>query len=487
MKQAPSLTKLLCGILLILGMAGCTKEHTVYIDAPYACFTVQTYDPYGSFLINNQSTFVDSSFYFRNCSDSSADISYKWDFGDGTTSELKHPKHRYTKRGQYKVSLFVSNAGKAFDTVSVTLFARMGQQLINQGEKVNLSPVAVVENPDLGFTVLASKDYNTGQFLYHLDSLMKQVSMKTLPSGYRLNAMTRSADGNYVFTGNTNGSDQQNQLIKLSPDGTLLWSKQTGAAENYLSAISTLADGGYGIVGTRPVPAGNGNFNYHTLLRKTDGDGNVQWEKLLDREGMLFSGNAVFEQDGAVVAGVKRAVNGCLDCDSLLIVKVNNSGQVVWQNTVFWGLNWNNWLDTKITKIANGNYAVANGSFRGLYYFSPGGVFLDRRLAVNRVHAMAGLGDSKIVVMEEEPGNGFRMIVNQYDLQGVQGWTVRPDGRLKIGNGYSCCSSSWPRSLLPLRKGGYLATAEMIRNNYSTGSYYSEMLLLQVDESGNIK
>ncbi len=36
--------------------------------------------------------------------------SYKWSFGDGTYSKGKNPVHKYTKAGNYTVSLTVSNA-----------------------------------------------------------------------------------------------------------------------------------------------------------------------------------------------------------------------------------------------------------------------------------------------------------------------------------------------------------------------------------------
>ena len=35
---------------------------------------------------------------------------WHWDFGDGTTSEERHPQHIYTKKGLFNVSLTISNA-----------------------------------------------------------------------------------------------------------------------------------------------------------------------------------------------------------------------------------------------------------------------------------------------------------------------------------------------------------------------------------------
>jgi PKD repeat protein len=35
--------------------------------------------------------------------------STKWNFGDGTTSTVKNPSHKFTKAGKFKVVLTVSN------------------------------------------------------------------------------------------------------------------------------------------------------------------------------------------------------------------------------------------------------------------------------------------------------------------------------------------------------------------------------------------
>jgi PKD repeat protein len=42
--------------------------------------------------------------------------SWTWDFGDGTTSTLRHPSHDYTTNGRYTVRLTVRNAGGSSTT-----------------------------------------------------------------------------------------------------------------------------------------------------------------------------------------------------------------------------------------------------------------------------------------------------------------------------------------------------------------------------------
>ena len=49
---------------------------------------------------------------------SSGAISWFWDFGDGTTSNLQSPTHTYATSGNYTVSLYVENLNKSWDEIN---------------------------------------------------------------------------------------------------------------------------------------------------------------------------------------------------------------------------------------------------------------------------------------------------------------------------------------------------------------------------------
>jgi PKD repeat protein len=68
------------------------------VKAPIAAFTAHPTSGYAPLKVafNEKSTGVHTS--------------YKWSFGDGTSSTEKNPVHKYTKVGNYTVSLTVSNA-----------------------------------------------------------------------------------------------------------------------------------------------------------------------------------------------------------------------------------------------------------------------------------------------------------------------------------------------------------------------------------------
>lgn len=51
-----------------------------------------------------------------------APLTYTWDFGDGTTSAIKEPGHKYTSPGEYAVSATVSNSqGSDSKTITITI------------------------------------------------------------------------------------------------------------------------------------------------------------------------------------------------------------------------------------------------------------------------------------------------------------------------------------------------------------------------------
>jgi gliding motility-associated-like protein len=51
--------------------------------------------------------------------------SWQWDFGDGTTSTLQNPRHRYLASGLYDVRLVVTSANGCIDTVTQASFIRV--------------------------------------------------------------------------------------------------------------------------------------------------------------------------------------------------------------------------------------------------------------------------------------------------------------------------------------------------------------------------
>ncbi len=123
------LTKLLSALILILAISllGCQKE------------------PSANFTASKISAIANEAILFTN-STTNGDH-YKWEFGDGTTSEEKNPSHSYATIGDYMVSLTAySKNGKKSNSIS-------------QKISIGLSPVCVYS-----FTPQFPKPNETVQF-----------------------------------------------------------------------------------------------------------------------------------------------------------------------------------------------------------------------------------------------------------------------------------------------------------------------------------
>ncbi|BAV06189.1 PQQ-like domain-containing protein [Filimonas lacunae] len=484
-KKLPVIHYYFWAVLACVAGACSRKEIITVMQQPDACFVAKANTAsYGSWYLTETYThFIDSPFYFTSCYDSVTNAQWRWNLGDGTITETPKPVHSYAKRGNYTVSL-VMKSDNLYDTVTKNVSVILGQQSVTLPGVSSLWAVAMEETTGYEWQVLARDEYATTYYLVQLDSLLKVKSKTLLPSGYVLPSMCLAADGNYIFPGTTSGAGYYNELLKLKADGTVLWRKTFSTNESYGYAAQT-PDGGYGMVGnsvgTGPIYI---NDDYPTVIQKTDGDGNVQWKKVLDNEQMVQASDAVFGQDGVVVAGVKRKVNtNCSDCDSLLIVKLNNSGSVVWQNTVLWGLNTESLASVRILALTNGGYAVYNKSGQGIYLFSSTGEFTNRLLAPNRLTQVTNSGDGHLIALQMQSSNGFRMQLSKVSMEGETMWSIFPNGNQPSGNSSSCCADSWPITIRPLRNGGTIAVASTVNiNNYS----YS-VTLLEFDDAGKLK
>jgi len=108
-------------------------------------------------------------------------------------------------------------------------------------------------------------------------------------------------------------------------------------------------------------------------------------------------------------------------------------------------------------------------------------------LAPDQVTSVVNSGDGNLIVLQTEWGNGFRMGIRQISLDGVQQWYAYPDGRQKTPGGYSCCSSSQPVAIQPLRNGGTIVTGYRVNNNASDYGIHTNIILLELDETGKPK
>jgi large repetitive protein len=72
--------------------------------------------PDADFVFNPEKSFIPDPVFFADKSSPSV-IRHDWDFGDGTTSSQRNPRHHYTEVGEYTITLIVEDFNGCLDTV----------------------------------------------------------------------------------------------------------------------------------------------------------------------------------------------------------------------------------------------------------------------------------------------------------------------------------------------------------------------------------
>ncbi len=486
--------KILVGTIFIALAAlwySCKKieDVQVTVDTPSSCFKTFAMQKYYPALTQSTTVLIDSTVYFKNCSDSSATITYKWDFGDGATSELKDPRHKYSDDGKFTVTLITSEKGLAFDTAKVEIQVAVGQKNLVSPGKINNSAIDIQEDEN-EFVLLGVKNdatvfpYVYNYYISRIGRKLNIKSTKTYPTTTKFSAFCLSNNGGLILTGTTSGNTLNNEIIKTDKDGTVISSKAVGVLNNYV-CISKSQDNGYFLLGTRLITEGYNQREVNVLV-KTDIDGNLSWERVFNNDIKISTGvNLVVENNGVVMAGVKKkqgTVPGCSYCDSVIIAKYSNNGDLIWKNTVEWSVNSDNFFSTRIAKLNNGGYVVNNSNVRAVFFFSSTGEFTDRKLLSSSVKAMAVSASGSIFALLEEWGNGFRAKTVGLSSEGSAKWTAGIDGTIIGPNGtWGCCFDSWPVIVRELKLGGAIVVANTVN---SQQNYIYVPTLLKLDDQG---
>lgn len=225
--------------------------------------------------------------------------------------------------------------------------------------------------PDFPYHMLATADGNfflAGYSYSYGGGDMDILLMKIDPAGTLLwtktyggngNDMGRdiiqTADGNYMIIGSSNSpglGDQNANLIKIDPSGTILWSKLYGGTSNdYGNCVKQTSDGGYIMIGQTFSFGSPGGDAY---LVKLNSNGDTTWTKqfggTLNDEGYYIT----VATDGGYVFLVRDSSNVGQDID-IRMIKTDANGTIVW-NKVYGG----NKKDTPkmVQNTSDGGYII---------------------------------------------------------------------------------------------------------------------------------
>jgi hypothetical protein len=206
------------------------------------------------------------------------------------------------------------------------------------------------ENGDIhgnkgGFDYWILKLNYTGQLEWQ-----KSLGGSSLDLAYRIQ---QTADGNYVVFGGTKSidgditgkitSDADYWLVKLDPEGSILWEKTIGGiGHEEGSSIELTDDGGFILSGftdsnNGDVTGNHGDFDAH--LVKTDNDGNIQWSRCYGGMYNDAARDARQTADGGyIMTGYTNSndgdVSGNHGGQDAWVVKLDADGLIQWQKTL---------------------------------------------------------------------------------------------------------------------------------------------------------
>ena len=146
-------------------------------------------------------------------------------------------------------------------------------------------------------------------------------------------SVIQTGDSGYALAGWTTSSGDvfgDCYLVKTDSLGNMQWNKTYGGtAEDHAYSVVQTSDGGYALAGyTRSFGAGY----YDAWLVKTDGSGNMQWNKTYGGYGQDVAYSVVQASDGGyALAGYTASFGaGSFDC---YLVKTDGAGNMLWNQS----------------------------------------------------------------------------------------------------------------------------------------------------------
>jgi len=140
-----------------------------------------------------------------------------------------------------------------------------------------------------------------------------------------------TSDGGYILVGYTSGGylDGKVWLIKTDSQGNEQWIKKYDRNMYDVGhSVKQTSDGGYIITGLTGTFSGS---THDLWLIKTDSNGNKQWDKVFDKDGIGDNGNSILQTSdgGYIICGRANGGDGKRDGD-IWVIKTDSSGDIQW-------------------------------------------------------------------------------------------------------------------------------------------------------------
>jgi hypothetical protein len=301
-----------------------------------------------------------------------------------------------------------------------------------------------------------------------------------------VNALIPTSDGGYAVAGLASSpalSAAANQpvsyfwLVKIDSGGDIQWSNiypQTGNDAGANSVVQT-SDGGYALIGTS-IPS-NGT-DQEVWLIKTDSNGNLQWNKIVETGYTYNSVISLLQTKGGDYVLDGSGSSGATGNTGWLI-ETESNGNLLWKQT------YENVVPRALIQTSDGGFAIASASGELIKTDSKGNVNWETSYPSGTLNFGGSLfqtsdGGYAIAGVKNVPGT------EPSSTGGSQVWLVKTDSQGNLQWQSTLNSSTQIDSvtnLIQTKDGGY-AIAGSIEASLSSKSY---AFLFKTDSKGNME
>ncbi len=196
--------------------------------------------------------------------------------------------------------------------------------------------ISISQTTDNGYifsaNIYTNSSVTSNIYIVKTDALGDTLWTKIIsgPASSNSGSIKQLADGNYIFTGSSSsGVDTDAILIKLSQNGTIIWSKR------YNSTASTFYESGRYVIPTVDngyIISGSTTGSSNCLIIKTDSVGNIIWSRAFGTNDSNPVGPICETLDtGSVFISSFYTGSGSSYKNNIMLIKLNKFGDFVWQ------------------------------------------------------------------------------------------------------------------------------------------------------------
>jgi hypothetical protein len=152
----------------------------------------------------------------------------------------------------------------------------------------------------------------------------------------RFNSVAQTSDNGFLLTGSTVNLDPRNDsdglVVRLNSDGSLAWQRSFGGidADQFIKGIE-LSDGKILLFG---YTSSFGISGLNPWVIKLNPEGTVLWEKTYSGKYALYNHYVTGTQDGGyIIAGMTYGEVSSVTTHNGYLLKINGDGEIVWQES----------------------------------------------------------------------------------------------------------------------------------------------------------